>query len=70
MKNHDFCENSVEVKFSQEIDFLGVQDLKIHLGPALRAMFKILAEPLVALTSGIVQEWYSVWFVVATPCAS
>ena len=26
MKNHDFGENSVEVKFSQEIDFLRVED--------------------------------------------
>ena len=38
----------------------GLRTLKIHLGPALRAMFKILAEPLAALTSGIVQRWYSI----------
>ena len=26
MKNHDFCENPVEINFSQEIDFLRVED--------------------------------------------
>ena len=32
MKNHDFDENSVESKFSHEIDFLRVQDPENPLG--------------------------------------
>ena len=42
---------------ASESDFWWFWDPKIHWGPALRAMFRILAEPRVVVIVALAHEW-------------
>ena len=43
--------------WASESDFWRFWDPKIHWGPALRAMFRILAEPRVVVIVALAHEW-------------
>ena len=53
MKNYEIREIDKFKKLAQKFNLRSVSDVKIHRGPALRAIFRFSAEPRTSFTGGL-----------------
>ena len=69
-KNDEICEIEKLTKFAWKINLRSVSDVKIHRGPALRAIFRFSAEPLAWSMGGscawywCMQFWWWIWILI------